>query len=622
MKQRYNIVLSDSSLQDQVLSDDCCDMEVYDTLDNLDGVVTLLLTPEEAEKLEACVHITAVELEMPVEDMAYTPRTVTKEMRTKYTPSTGGNGADYHSTMFHFSSDQVINANSGPVGWFDGSPSFEDNTISNQPVAQHYAGEFVDIVAIEAGTPVSSNDSHDQHPDFLDDSGNSRFVKMDWDNHNGSISSGRNRQVTNDTEYFSDHAIGVLSAAGGLVCGFAKVSSLRVIYLSDGVTTAYDAVRSWHISKPVNPVTGVRNATLTTGAWGYSGVDFTDAYPVDSITEIRSYDSNGNETTTPRPVGGWLSDLTPFIDANMAPRVIEDPDDNTRKWMISVPNGSRATSFDTALGNYASTPGIYHFKSAGNSSYVGAGPTDPQYNNRITIEAGTTYTEINYNSTFGTYSFGSETQIVQTNKYPLRSYENGGDNYYTIGACQHSEANPLGDDYSARGPMIDLWANGAYTWTSYPTSTYQDGKWGYFSGTSCAAPVAAGVATMHVCWFFDVYGEYPSHDQLLDILRRTSQPALESEGLIDWDNSPPAADYPSSRLYSSSNVNTILSGDSANGGVDVSDLFGSTTRRIHVPSYMLYNTSNQVSSELKRNYQYVSREPTRVQYPRRKIAVG
>ena len=117
MKQRYNIVLSDSSLQDQVLSDDCCDMEVYDTLDNLDGVVTLLLTQEEAEKLEACVHITAVELEMPVEDMAYTPRTVTKEMRTKYTPSTGGNGADYHSTMFHFSCDQVINANSGPVGW-------------------------------------------------------------------------------------------------------------------------------------------------------------------------------------------------------------------------------------------------------------------------------------------------------------------------------------------------------------------------------------------------------------------------------------------------------------------------------------------------------------------------
>lgn len=619
-KKRYNIVLKDGSLQDQILGDECCDMEVCDHLPMIDGVVSMMLTEDEARRLdEDCDRILSVEEELPVIEHAFNPQSMTKEMRTKYSPSTGTAGATYCPTSFHFHSNQTVTANTAQVGWFDPT---EDNIVPGQVITQNYAGQFVDIVAIEAGTPEVANDNHINHPDFLDSLGNTRFVKMDWDNHNGSITTARNRQVTNNTDYFSDHAIGVLSVAGGLICGWAKVSSLRVIYLSDGVTTAYDAVLNWHISKPVNPATGKRNATITTGAWGFGGVDHTTAWRITEIESITSYDRYGNRTDVTRPGGGWGNDLTPFTNAGMMPRVIEDPSDNTDKWYITSGVQNRSSSLDTILGNYVSNGSIYHFKSAGNNAFVAGAPTDPCWNTSIRVPAGATYVSIS-TDVLGRYVFASATLGSAYDWYPLRSYAEGGENMITIGACQHSDLNPLPDDYSNRGQMIDLWATGAYTWSSYPTGTYTDGNWGYFSGTSCAAPVAAGNAAIMVDWFYDTYGEYPTNQQLKDLLKRTGKPIMESENLIDWSNTPSASNSISTRLYSSTEVNRIKEGDAQNGGSDLSDLgYDTLNKRIHIPNWILYNTKNSASSTNKTNYHYASLDADRQNYPRRKIRVG
>lgn len=619
-KKRYNIVLTDASLQDQILADECCEMEVCDHLPMLDGVVSMMLTEEEARHLEEdCDRIISVEPELPVIEHAFSPQSMTKEMRTKYSVSTSTPGANYASTAFHFHSNQTTTANTAPIGWFD---SAEDNIVPGQVITQHYAGQFVDIVAIEAGTPDALNDNHVTNPDFLDDQGSTRFVKMDWDVHNGSITSARNRQATNNTTYFSDHAIGVLSAAGGLICGWGKVASLRVIYLSDGVTTAYDAVLNWHLSKPVNPLTGRQNATITTGAWGYGGVDHTTAWRVTEIESITSYDKFGNRTDVTRPGAGWGNDLTPFVNAGMMPRVIEDPTDNTDKWYITSGVQNRATSFDTVLGNYVSNGTIYHFKSAGNNAFVAGATTDPCWNTSIRVPAGATYISISTN-VLGKYVFASATLGSAYDWYPLRSYAEGGTNMITVGACQHSDLNPLPDDYSNRGQMIDVFASGAYTWTSYPSGTYTDGKWGYFSGTSCAAPVAAGNAVVMVDWFYDTYGEYPTHQQLKDLMVRTSKPIMESENLIDWSNTPAASNSISSRLYAGSEVNRIKEDDFQNGGSQLSDLgVGTSPNRVHIPNWILYNTKNSASSTNKLNYHYASLDADRQNWPRRKIRVG
>ena len=65
---------------------------------------------------------------------------------------------------------------------------------------------------------------------------------MDWSAYKRCCTSAKNNQVTNgSTNWFSNHAIGVLSAAGGKYCGWGKKSTLRLIYLDAGATAAYYA---------------------------------------------------------------------------------------------------------------------------------------------------------------------------------------------------------------------------------------------------------------------------------------------------------------------------------------------------------------------------------------------
>jgi len=630
MKSRYNIILQDGGMQEQTLAtNDVVNMEVLDSLPMINGIVSMNLTEEEAELLQSQGNVLAVEKELDVIEEAQFPRNLQDQtIRTRTSPLSTTPGETQTSTFFSFQSDmslrstsQPLVANTGPLGFFINSPENEDASVPFLDIEQNYAGNYVDIVAIEAGAPVIANDVWENHVDTLDDNGSSRFVRTDWNVYNNSISTARNLQATNGNTMFSSHAIGVLSAAGGLYCGWAKVSSLRVIYLSDGVTTAYDAVLNFHQNKPVNPTTGVRNATITTGAWGYSGLEHQVQYKIDDINQITDVKSNGDEVITNRPAGGWNGDYSAFVAANLSPRVVEDPVDQTEKWFISVGSASFGSTFDTLVGNFASTNGIYHFKSAGNNSGVGVKYSDPAWNTRCATDAGDTVdTDLDGS---GDYMFTTTGRTART-IYPLRAYASSSSNCYVIGACQHSSINRLPDDYSNRGPYIDLWAHGAYTWTSYPSSTYDGGyKWGFFSGTSCAAPVAAGAGAIFVDWFFDTTGKYPTHDQLLEAMQRTAKEVMISENLIDWTNAGTAgATATSDMLYSSNRVNKIVEGFPQNGGSDLSDLYGSTTKRVFIPNYIRMNTKSRSSSETRRNFFVDNEQETKQLYPRRKIRLG
>lgn len=625
MKQRYNIVLCDGNMQSHVLEEDCCGMEIADELPQLNGVVAMMLTEEEAEKLKKCERIVAVEKEdMPIEDSPV-PRAMTKHYLTRFSVSL--EGARYASTGFFLSSDQEITANTGPIGYFQGGGlpfGGEDAYLENQTISQNYAGQYVDIVAIEAGTPEVANDVWVNHPDALDDSAASRFVEMDW-NLWGSIFASANIQVTNGTNYLSDHAIGVLSAAGGLICGWAKVSSLRVIYIGgsgDGVTSVYNAVLNWHKNKPINPATGRRNATITTGAWGYGGVDHEIAIRVDEIAQITSYDDQGNQTITNRPGGGWGSNLSAFVNAGIAPRVLNDPFDSTDKWYIPIPNNFFDTTFDVTLASYVADGSIYHFKSAGNNAGVGVKRNHPRWNTTIVTDTTINYIDLNVDGD-GRYTFSPVTGSAGPyTRYPSRSRTSASSNVIVVGACQHSTRNPLGDDYSNRGQYIDIWGFGAFTWTSYPTFILPDGQWGYFSGTSCAAPWTAGAAALFVDWFYDTRGNYPTQQQLLDLMQKSAKECLVSENYFDWANVPTAGNFTSARLYSSSALNRIDENDFQNGGSDLSDLYGSTTKRVFIPYYITNNTRTRYNSTVKNNFHYNDYSSTKQQYPRRKIRVG
>ena len=698
-KRIHNVILQPGTDEALFLSNEAAGMEVHCNFDMWDGIIAMKLTDEECAQLLASDKVIECGPERDVVDLvsypASTPRyeSSTVSYRTRYIPS-GGNGADHTGLNMFFTSEFDPADGTQPFGFFQGSEYQFDDTVKS-----NFLGEYVDIVAIEAGSPASGNAGHEDHVDFEEwDSTDSKFIPMDWSEVSGSMTSARNNQVTNNnTNWFSSHAIGVLSAAGGKYCGWGKKSTLRVMYLSDGVTTAYYTALQWHNSKSVNPATGVRNATVVTGAWGYSGVDHEKFYKVDDINQLTVYNKDtgassiinrptgtgnaqslsftasasdssnyqvsgtdrngsvsGNDPTinmvvgdtinmtnnaagghpmyfktasvtgtgsqvtgatgqgtssmswTPSAAGtyyyicqyhssmvgqiivseqspnGWGTDLSDFADNLLIPRVIEDPADNTDKWMISVPDQTRYSAFDTVMSQFNSYNGIYHFKSAGNNAHVAVNPDDPRWNNTIRVDSGATYVTNSLDSD-GRNQFSSSTQGSQSSYYILRSEIDGGDNQFTIAACQQDDVNRLMDDYSSRGPMIDFASYGAYTWTSYPTSTYSDGKWGYFSGTSCAAPVAAGCATVFLDWYFVQRGVYPSIAELKALMIKSAKENLIGENLVDFSNTPTAANIASSKLYSSSDVFRISDNQAQNGGADLTDLHGTPPLRVHIP---------------------------------------
>ena len=578
-KKLYNLVLQPGTDEAAFISNEAAGMDVHDNLNLFDMLLCMMLTEEEAATLKASEKVFEIEAERQVIETSYpttTPRyeSTGATFRTRTYPPTSGNGKNYTGMNMFFTSefDPASGFAGSSAGYF-GDFNFDDSVKSN------FLGEYVDIVAVEAGTPTSAYDGHENHVDFQEfDSTDSKFVKMDWSTYNGSASAVENNQVTNSSgPFWTAHAAGVLSAAGGKYCGWGKKSTLRVIYLSNGTNTAYYSVLQWHISKAVNPATGVRNATVVTGAWGYTGLEHEEFFRID---DIASMTVQGGSVVTNRPGGGWGTDLTPFTSNGIIPRVINDPADSTDKWMLSIPYQSRFSSFDTVMDTFNNYNGIYCFKSAGNNSHIAANPQDTEWNNYVTPDGG--YRVLNTLDSEGKNQFTSSSQS-DSNQYVLRTAIDGGPDQFTIAACQQDDTNRLLDDYSNRGKMIDFASYGAYTWTSNPSYTYLDGKWGYFSGTSCAAPVAAGCATVFLDHWFTQRGVYPSLAQLKALMIKNAKANLIGEDLIDFTNIPTAGDISSTKLYSSTEVNRVKDNDNQNGGADLSELYGTPALRVHIP---------------------------------------
>ena len=578
-KKLYNLVLQPGTDEAAFISNEAAGMDVHDNLNLFDMLLCMMLTEEEAATLKASEKVFEIEAERQVIETSYpttTPRyeSTGATFRTRTYPPTSGNGKNYTGMNMFFTSefDPASGFAGSSAGYF-GDFNFDDSVKSN------FLGEYVDIVAVEAGTPTSAYDGHENHVDFQEfDSTDSKFVKMDWSTYNGSASAVENNQVTNSSgPFWTAHAAGVLSAAGGKYCGWGKKSTLRVIYLSNGTNTAYYSVLQWHISKAVNPATGVRNATVVTGAWGYTGLEHEEFFRID---DIASMTVQGGSVVTNRPGGGWGTDLTPFTSNGIIPRVINDPADSTDKWMLSIPYQSRFSSFDTVMDTYNNYNGIYCFKSAGNNSHIAVNPLDTEWNNYVTPDGG--YRVLNTLDSEGKNQFTSSSQS-DSNQYVLRTAIDGGPDQFTIAACQQDDTNRLLDDYSNRGKMIDFASYGAYTWTSNPSYTYLDGKWGYFSGTSCAAPVAAGCATVFLDHWFTQRGVYPSLAQLKALMIKNAKANLIGEDLIDFTNIPTAGDISSTKLYSSTEVNRVKDNDNQNGGADLSELYGTPALRVHIP---------------------------------------
>lgn len=110
------------------------------------------------------------------------------------------------------------------------------------------------------------------HPEFLDDEGNSRVIEHNWYFEAGlSDSMPAGHYGTTADNYHGTHVAGI---ACGKYHGYAKGARIYSIRFDSagGLATneEFDLVRLWHERKPIDPETGYKRPTIVNASWGYS----------------------------------------------------------------------------------------------------------------------------------------------------------------------------------------------------------------------------------------------------------------------------------------------------------------------------------------------------------------
>jgi subtilisin family serine protease len=119
-------------------------------------------------------------------------------------------------------------------------------------------GSGVDIV-------IQDNGVMSGHPEWQDSTGITRFVEHDWYQAAGvpgSMPTGHYGDV-------GDHGTHVAGIAAGKTYGWAKGARIYSIRYDLFESDAFDLIKTWHLNKPVDPVTGVKRPTIVNASWGY-----------------------------------------------------------------------------------------------------------------------------------------------------------------------------------------------------------------------------------------------------------------------------------------------------------------------------------------------------------------
>ena len=463
--------------------------------------------------------------------------TTTEANPLTVTFGSGSAGTYYYQCGLHAGMGGQINvvaSEKNSLGTRTGANYTPDTGASypNIDYSSQYTGRNVDIVTMEAqdnALPFTHANNHADY-DSLTNPGTSRVIPVDWPG-----LSADNTQATVQNQILTDHGCGVLSVAGGTICGFAKHANLHQITSTggDSFVDMYNALLSWHTGKAVNPATGTQNPTIAIGEVQW-GTWWDTAYRIQDITAIVNYDSNTQTSTTiaSRPAGGWGqagSDLTPFLDVGIIPRLLKDPGNNEMYWVVGIQSASEYSALKQVMSN-CNAAGIHMINGAANQGQTFRKFNDPLYEN-LCIEMDITQPYTRYNLVYdydennnwilkietGNQYSGGAGQYWRVNwNYGIHGHNFGID----VAAGQNSEEWSVLDDYTCRGPGADIIGMGANTFSSNPVTTFagQTQQWGMFSGTSCAAPTVVGKAACEIEKYFTFNNEYPTPAQLKEIV--------------------------------------------------------------------------------------------------------
>lgn len=470
-----------------------------------------LLTEDECQELKKDDRVLSVRLinsEIGVEMILSGSRQITRNFDKKPSTST----YDFAHLAYDLNNENnwgLLHC-AGNVGqrrkgiW--GSDDASDGDITDT-VEIFNNGENVDIVIVDSAV---AND----HYEFLDpDTNNNRFQEHQWYQLYGQVVTGSpiSTTITYNTDDELDnlnerHGTHVAGICSGINQGWANKSNIYSIALQDisstgqfDETTAggnhWDYIRAFHMNKPINPITGKRNPTITNhsyiAAWDVIIPDLSSTYLPKIYFRGVTYNNQGLWTTdnlykdfglTLEPIYDENSNFLGYGNNNrfLFNQNFYYPDVNT----IPSDNGNMAELSDI---QQTIDDGIIVVVAAGNANFYGVPAGHQDFNNAIFING-----SINGNSV-------SSWIFYNRSGYPAA----GAGFEYDKSVINVGNMSSLSDfsrsTSSCHGPIVSVFAPGENIMSSYPWSNtpYNHDVIYPLSGTSMASPQVAGILACH-----------------------------------------------------------------------------------------------------------------------------
>jgi plastocyanin len=157
-------------------------------------------------------------------------------------------------------------------------------------------GRHVDVIIVDGEVGFDSDEweSESVNP------GQSRFVQYDWYANHPNVYPGSYGYPPVSGAH--DHGMHVAGTVAGKYYGWAKEANIYSLSFQGphGVLRIFDLIREFHKNKPINPLTGRKNPTITNNSWGFN-------YTADwNYTDVNSIYFRGQTYNSGNPgPSGW-----------------------------------------------------------------------------------------------------------------------------------------------------------------------------------------------------------------------------------------------------------------------------------------------------------------------------
>lgn len=220
------------------------------------------LTYDEAHKLLNDDRVIAVELTAEERKLIKVPYGWSSS--GNFNKTTASSSTDLN---WGFVRQLSLQQNAGVPTWGEGSTSL------NKVLSSDLSGKNVDVVIMDDGTPYPSTLEFQQN---ADGTGYSRLIQYNWFQHSSVASGGvvangtydYSPTATTNSGRLQEHGAHTMGTTAGNTHGWARDANIYFISFYDEYSQDY--VLQFHLNKPINPETGVRNPTVMNNSWGYN----------------------------------------------------------------------------------------------------------------------------------------------------------------------------------------------------------------------------------------------------------------------------------------------------------------------------------------------------------------